>query len=61
MNGYKAFYSGRETEVYASSTHEAWKLAVAKLGVSAKKAYLVSVVLCEKDGVTVSHSTAEFG
>jgi hypothetical protein len=61
MNGYKAFYSGKEIEVYAETLLAAKQKAVAAFKVRPKKAHMVSVVLCEKDGETVTHSTAEFG
>jgi len=61
MNGYKAFYSGKVIEVYAESLFVAKQKAVAEFKVRPKKAHMVSVVLCEKDGETVTHSTSEFG
>lgn len=61
MNGYKAFWKGKTTEVYAATTYEAQRLAAAKLGVKPKKNYEVAVVLCEKDGVTVTHNPGEIG
>jgi hypothetical protein len=61
MNGYKAFYGGKSIEIYATTSYEAWKLAVEKFKAPKKKAHMVTVVLCEKDGVTVTHSTTEFG
>ena len=61
MNGYKAFYSGKEIEVYAETLYAAKLKAVAAFKASPKKAHMISVVLCEKDGETVTHSTAEFG
>lgn len=61
MNGYKAFYSGESIEIYAETLLAAKQKAVAAFKVRPKKAHMVSVVLCEKDGQTVSHSTAEFG
>ena len=57
--GYKAFYKGRELELYADSAYDAQKKAAATF--KARKAYEVSVVLCEKDGETVVHQTSEFG
>ena len=60
MNGYKAFYSGKEIEVYAETMLAAKLKAVATFKVSPKKQHMVSVVLCEKDGETVTHSTTEF-
>lgn len=56
MNGYKAFYKGKSIDVHAASSFEA-REAAAKL-FKAKKSYDVTVVLCEKGGVQVAHSTA---
>ncbi|WP_018234389.1 hypothetical protein [Thioalkalivibrio thiocyanodenitrificans] len=53
MNGYKAFYRGRETEVEAGSSREAQQKAAAFF--KAKKEYEVTVVICEKDGEQVTH------
>ena len=55
-NGYKAFYRSRQIEVVAESSYEAQKKAAKLLG--AKKSYEVTVVLCEKDGQQVTHSTS---
>lgn len=59
LNGYKAFYRGKEIEVRAGSALAAQRLAAERF--KARKSYDVSVVLCEKAGETVTHSTAEFG
>jgi hypothetical protein len=59
MNGYKAFYNGKTVEVHAATILAARDLAAEKLKVPAKKRYLVAIVLCEKDGRTVAHSTTE--
>lgn len=56
MNGYKAFYKGKTIEVEASSSYEAQKKAAAQF--KAKKSYDVNVILCEKQGDQVTHSTA---
>lgn len=45
MNGYKAFFKGREIEVYAETSYAAQQKAAAQL--KAKKSYQVTVVLCE--------------
>lgn len=60
MNGYIAFYNGKQIELHADTLFAAKTKAVAAFKVSAKKAHMVSVVLAEKDGETVTHSTAEF-
>ena len=58
MNGYKAYYKGREIEVYAETSYKAQQIAAAQF--KARKSYGVTVVLCErKDGSTVEHSGAE--
>lgn len=57
MNGYKAFFLVRDTEVHASSSYEAYKKAVAFFRPSKSKAHMVHVVLCEKNGEQVTHST----
>lgn len=59
MNGYKAFWKGKSIEVRAATMLEAQRKAAAIF--KARKSYEVAVVLCEKAGETVSHSTAEFG
>ena len=53
MNGYKAFYKGREIEVTANTSYEAQKAAALRF--KAKKAYEVTVFLCEKQGEQVTH------
>lgn len=61
MNGYKAFLNGRVVDVYADSAYAAKLKAIVLLKARRFQEHLVSVVLCEKDGQTVTHSTAEFG
>jgi hypothetical protein len=56
MNGYKAFFKGRECEVYAASSYEA-QLKAAQV-FKAKKSYEVTVVLCEKQSESVTHNPA---
>lgn len=56
QNGYKAFFKDKTCEVYANSSHEAQKKAAALF--KARKQYDVSVILCEKAGESVTHSTA---
>jgi hypothetical protein len=53
MNGYKAFYRGKTLDVYANTTLEAQTKAAALF--KAKKAWEVSVVLCELAGAQVTH------
>jgi len=47
MNGYKAFYRGKTTEIYAETSYSAQQKAAAHF--KAKKTYDVSVMLCEKE------------
>lgn len=58
MNGYKAFYRGKTLEIFAETSLAARDDAAKKF--KAKKAHEVSVVLCEKGGEQVTHSTASF-
>jgi hypothetical protein len=60
MNGYKAFYNGKSIEVYADRLIDAKEKAVAAFKPPKSKRHMVSVVLCEKSGETVTHSTTEF-
>ena len=53
MNGYKAFYKGKELEVYADSSYKAQQAAASEF--KAKKSYDVTVVLCEIDNKQVTH------
>ena len=55
MNGYKAFYNGKTTEIYAETSLEARDKAVAHWKVKPKKAHMVTVILAEKNGETVTH------
>jgi len=57
--GYKAFYKDKSIDVYASSSYSAQTKAAEIF--KAKKPYEVHVVLCEKDGKQVTHSTASIG
>lgn len=57
-NGYKAFYKGKTTEVYAPTSYEAQQQAAKYF--KAKKSYDVTVVLCERsDGSQVIHTPTE--
>ena len=56
MNGYIASYRGKRIEVYAPSSYAAQTQAAAQF--KARKAYDVSVYLCERaDGSIVTQST----
>jgi hypothetical protein len=56
MNGYIAFWKGKRIEVRANTSYEAQGKAMQQFG---KKAHPweISVVLAEKDGQPVVHST----
>jgi hypothetical protein len=54
MNGYKAFYKNNVIDIYANTSYEAQKLAAAQF--KAKKAYEITIVLCEKTGAPVVHT-----
>ena len=53
MNGYKAFYKGKEIEVYAETSYKAQQEAAKRF--KAKKEYQVTVILCEKSGEQITH------
>jgi hypothetical protein len=53
MNGYKCFYRGKECEVYADTSYNAQQKAAVVF--KARKAYEVTVFLCEKNGEQVVH------
>ena len=55
MNGYIAFYRGKQLEVFADSSYAAQQKAAALF--RARKAYEVTVVLAERDGQQVEHFT----
>ncbi len=55
MNGYIAFYRGKQLEVFADSSYAAQQKAAALF--RARKAYEVTVMLAELDGKQVAHST----
>ncbi len=59
MNGYIAFYKGRKLELNAETSYQAQCLASAAF--KAKKSYDVTVVLVEKNGEQVIHSTSQIG
>lgn len=53
MNGYVAFYRGKQMEVMAETSLEAQKKAAQAF--KARKSYEVTVVLAEKDGEQITH------
>jgi hypothetical protein len=56
LNGYVCFYKSKRTEIYASTSYEAQTKAAAFF--KARKQYEVTVMLAEKGGEQVIHSTA---
>ena len=60
MNGYKAFYNDKTTEVYAESLYAAKLKAIEYFKPRKSQQHMVSVVLCELDGKQVTHSPAAF-
>ena len=59
MNTYIAFYRSKKIEVQADTALVARDIAVKIF--KARKSYDVTVVLAEKNGEVVVHSTTEFG
>ena len=57
MNGYVAFHKGKRIEVYAASSYDAQQKAAAMLKVKPAKSYEIAVMLAERDGAQVTHST----
>ena len=53
MNGYKAFYKGKEIEVYADTSYQAQQEAIKIF--KAKKSWDVTICLCEKEEEQVTH------
>jgi hypothetical protein len=53
MNGYKAFYSGRETDIHADTRFAAWEAAVKFFNPPKSKHHMVHVHLCELAGKQV--------
>ena len=56
MNGYVCFYRGKKAEVYAETSFKAQQKAAEIF--KAKKTYEITVVLAEKNGNPVIHSTS---
>ena len=55
MNGYKAFYNGKETDVFAETSYAAQLKAIDFFKPSKAKRHMVHVHLCEKSGEQVTH------
>jgi hypothetical protein len=49
MNGYKAFFNGKEVDIYADTLFQAKERAKTLLKVPKSKIGLLAVGLCEKD------------
>lgn len=56
MNGYICFYKGKKVEILADSTYAAQKKAAEIF--KAKKPFEITVMLAEKEGNPVVHSTS---
>ena len=57
-NQYAATFKGRTIQVGADTSYAAQQKAASVLKVRPKQRYLISVMLLERDGEAVSHSTA---
>ena len=55
MNGYKAFFKGKQIEIYSDSLYHAKVEACKQLKVPNRLEHMVSVVLCELAGKPVIH------
>jgi len=61
MDGYVCFWEQKREEIYADTSYEAQELATAAFQKHTRKkvrSYQVHVVLAERDGQDVVHSTA---
>lgn len=58
MNGYIAFYNQKRIELHAADQFEAKKKAIELFKAPKSKQHTVYVMLAEKDGKPVVHSTA---
>lgn len=61
MNGYVCFYNGQRWECHADSLYAAKLKALAHFKPSKKKEHMVSVILAEKGGESVTHDPAILG
>ena len=57
MNGYVAFYRGKQMEVHADTSYQAQQIAAKAF--KAKKSWEVTVVLAEQNGETVTHVASD--
>lgn len=60
MNTYIAFYNKREIEIKADTLYNAKTAAINVLAIPKSKQGLLAVVLAEKEGESVIHSTSQF-
>jgi hypothetical protein len=58
MNGYICLYNQKSVEVYAETLYQAKVKAVELLKTPKNKQHMVTVMLAEKDGEQVTHSSA---
>lgn len=58
MNGYIAFYNGKQIEVYANTSYEAQEKAILQFKPPKSKKHMVDVHLAEKDGNQVTTTIA---
>lgn len=56
--GYITFYEEKQWECHAKSSYDAYEKAVAHFKPTKSKRWMISVMLAEKDGQPVVHSTA---
>ena len=59
MNGYIAFFNGRQYVLYAASLYDAKLKAVAFFKPRKSQAHMVTVVLAESNGKPVVHTPTE--
>lgn len=55
MNGYLVFYADKKLEVHAETIYAAYQKGVDHFKPPKSKRHLVHAVLCEKDGIQVTH------
>lgn len=54
MNGYVVFYNGKRHELYAASLYAAKEAAIAHFKVPPRKSHMVSGILAEVNGKSVT-------
>jgi hypothetical protein len=59
MNKYKCFYNGKEFDVESDTTYHAQCKCAKENKITEKQQYRITVMLVEKDGKEVVHSTNE--